>query len=105
MSFHQSATDIVVEGNILRANLSNGEEYVEAEFDLDTVIGVENGGFIWGGTNFTESADGIFFGLEGDEGLPVLRATINNEDGEQTSADIDLSEYISNNGGVFEYVG
>jgi hypothetical protein len=49
MSFHESATDITVEGNILKAQLSNGEEYLEAEFDLDTVIGVSDGALTWGG--------------------------------------------------------
>ncbi|RMJ20230.1 hypothetical protein BHE90_004778 [Fusarium euwallaceae] len=105
MSFHESATDISVEGNILKAQLSNGEEYLEAEFDLDTVIGVTDGVLTWGGQNFSEYSEEISFDLEGDDGVPVLRATVNHEDGEQTSSDINLSEFISNNGGVFEYVG
>ncbi|KAJ4317335.1 hypothetical protein N0V84_007392 [Fusarium piperis] len=104
MSFHESATDITVEGNILKAQLSNGEEYLDAEFDLDTVIGVSDGALTWGGENFSESSEDISFELEGEnEDIPVLRATINNEDGEQTSSDINLSEYIANNGGAFEY--
>lgn len=53
--------------------------------------------------DFSESSEDISFGLEGDDEVPVLRATINNEDGEQTSSDINLSEYIANNCGEFEY--
>lgn len=52
MSFHQSASDIRVEdGHILRARLTNmdGEE-VEAEMDLNDVIGNNDGSFEWGGS-------------------------------------------------------
>lgn len=53
MSFHESAIEITVEGNILKAQLSNGEEYFDAEFDLDTVIGVSDGALTWGGESTT----------------------------------------------------
>lgn len=45
MSFHLSAADVRVDdGHILRANLTNGDgEQVEAEFDLNSVIGNNNG--------------------------------------------------------------
>jgi hypothetical protein len=51
MSFHSSASDISVDENgILRAKLSNSSgEAVDAEFDLNTVLGNDNGHFQWGG--------------------------------------------------------
>lgn len=50
MSFHEGASNIRVDdGHILRATLrnNNGEE-VEAELDLDQVIGNNNARFQWG---------------------------------------------------------
>lgn len=48
MSFHLSAEDIRVDdGHILRARLGNGEgEHVDAELDLNTVIGNNNGTYV-----------------------------------------------------------
>ena len=45
MSFHISAAEVRVDdGHILRARLDNGEgQQVDAEFDLNTVLGNNNG--------------------------------------------------------------
>lgn len=50
-NFHESAQDIHVEdGHVLKAVLNNVEgEGVEAEFDLNQIIGNVNGEFVWGG--------------------------------------------------------
>lgn len=52
MSFHESAQNVTVEdGHVLRAELANVEgENVEAELDLNTCIGNNNGSFEWGGS-------------------------------------------------------
>ncbi len=51
MSFHCSAQNIRLDdGHILRAELANGDgEWIEAEIDLDGIIGNTNGSFEWGG--------------------------------------------------------
>lgn len=55
MSFQGSAEDISVDENgILRAKLFNaGGDAVDAEFDLNTILGNDNGSFQWGGESKT----------------------------------------------------
>ncbi|KAK0705748.1 Cyanovirin-N [Apiosordaria backusii] len=103
MSFHLSAQDIRVDdGHILRARLDNGEgEMVDAEFDLDTVLGNDDGIFSWGGENFSHSAQGITFAMEGD-GVPILRAGLTNLNGDVNWHDVNLAERLTNAGGKFQ---
>jgi hypothetical protein len=61
------------------------------------------GSFSWGGVNFSDSAEDINFSLEGDEGVPILRAALKNSEGESIHADINLSERIGNNDGSFVF--
>ncbi|KAL2125733.1 hypothetical protein VTJ04DRAFT_2098 [Mycothermus thermophilus] len=105
MSFHASASDIRVDdGHILRATLLDAEgNPVEAEFDLNGVIGNNDGSFQWGGVNFSESAEDISFNIEGDEEVPVLRAALRDIEGNLIPADINLAERISNNNGRFAF--
>ncbi|KAJ3546967.1 hypothetical protein NM208_g1738 [Fusarium decemcellulare] len=106
MSFHESAQEIVVEdGHILKAQLASGDDWVDAEFDLNTVLGNSGGSFEWGGENFADSAEDISFELEGDDGIPVLRASLGGGDDERYDADINLSEHIANVDGEFQYTG
>ncbi|KAM0553272.1 hypothetical protein ACHAPJ_007562 [Fusarium lateritium] len=105
MSFHESAQNItLVDGHILKAELSNGEEWVEAEYDLNEVLGNDEGSFSWGGSSYTDSAEDIYLELEGDS-FPILKATLSNSDGETFAAYVNLGDYISNNGGEFGYAG
>ncbi|KAH7379776.1 CVNH domain-containing protein [Cadophora sp. MPI-SDFR-AT-0126] len=106
MSFHISAQDVRVEDNhILKANIPNGEgELVEAELDLNTCIGNHDGSFAWEGQGYADSGENFSFGLEGDDGVPVLRGELRNIEGEGIPCDINISERISNQNGqlVFE---
>ncbi|KAK0672151.1 Cyanovirin-N [Cercophora samala] len=104
MSFHLSAQNIRVDdGHILRAELQNGDgEWVEAELDLNTVLGNNDGIFEWGAGDFNASAQGVTFDLEGDEGVPVLRAGLTNMNGDVNWHDVNLAERITNNNGQFE---
>ncbi|KAK4442595.1 cyanovirin-n family protein [Podospora aff. communis PSN243] len=106
MSFHASAQDIRVDdGHMLRATLLNADgEAVEAEFDLNTVIGNDNGNFVWGGGDFSGSAEEISFSLEGDDSVPVLRANLRDVEGNLEHRDINLSERIGNDNGSFVFV-
>ncbi|EGS22562.1 uncharacterized protein CTHT_0021100 [Thermochaetoides thermophila DSM 1495] len=125
MSFHISASNIRVEdGHILKATLFDADgNPVEAEFDLDNVIGNNDGkssllplrenettctnyqlgNFEWGGVNFSQSAENISFAIEGGDSVPVLRASLKTIDGELVDRDINLAERIGNNNGSFVF--
>ncbi|KAK3367414.1 cyanovirin-N family protein [Lasiosphaeria ovina] len=106
MSFHSSASEVRVDdGHILRARLDNGQgEQVDAELDLNTAVGNDNGNFVWGGEKFAESAENINFSLEGDDGVPILRASLRDLEDNLNDRDLNLAERIRNEGGslVFE---
>ncbi|KAK7186420.1 hypothetical protein DPSP01_013101 [Paraphaeosphaeria sporulosa] len=105
MTFHYSAEEgsIRVDDNhILRARLQRADgEWQDAEIDLNNHIGNDNGSFFWDGENFADSAQDVHFTIEGDGEVPVLRATLLNEDGEGIERDLNLSERIVNNDGNF----
>ncbi|OHW97947.1 CVNH domain-containing protein [Colletotrichum incanum] len=105
MSFHASAENIRVDdGHILRAQLHNGNgDAVDAELNLNDVLGNSNGSFEWGGAGFADSAEDIHFSLEGDDNVPILRARLFNVEGEAIDADVNLSERIGNNDGNFTF--
>ncbi|KAK3988780.1 CVNH domain-containing protein [Cladorrhinum sp. PSN332] len=104
MSFHLSAEDIRLDdGHILRARLHNGEEHVDAEINLNDFIGNDNGNFQWGGNNFSDSAEGISFSLEGDDNVPILRAGLKDVEGNVQWRDINLAERLGNAGGNFNW--
>ncbi|KAK4245569.1 CVNH domain-protein [Corynascus novoguineensis] len=105
MNFHKSAKDIeVVDNHILKASLANANgEYVEAEYNLNHAIGNNNGQFEWGGVNFSGSAAEVTFSLEGDDLVPILRATLFDVEGNRVAADINLAERISNENGRFVF--
>ncbi|KXX75652.1 Cyanovirin-N [Madurella mycetomatis] len=105
MSFHASASNIRVDdGHILRARLQKADgELVDAELDLNGCIGNSDGNFEWGGVNFSHSAEDISFEMEGDDNVPVLRASLKPLEGDPIPRDINLSERIGNNDGSFEF--
>ncbi|CEJ94902.1 Putative Cyanovirin-N [[Torrubiella] hemipterigena] len=99
MSFHASAENIRVDdGHILRANL-NGQD---AELDLNSCLGNNNGRFEWGGRDFASSAENITFSIEGGANVPVLRARLGGPDGPR-DADVNLGERISNDNGQLRF--
>ena len=106
MSFHGSATSIRVEDrSILKAMLRqpDGEER-HCEMDLNQCIGNNNGNFEWGGENFALTAnpdEPITCNLEGDDQVPVLRACLQDLDGNYHWRDINLGERIFNQDGEF----
>ncbi|KAL4947424.1 Cyanovirin-N [Aspergillus filifer] len=105
MSFHHSAMGIRVEdGHRLLAQLETGDgEWVDAEFDLNQILGNNNGYFEWDGTEFSHSAEEISFDTEGEENVPVLRALLRNDEGELVRADVNLAERIGNDNGNFRF--
>jgi hypothetical protein len=105
MTFHYSAEDIRVDdGHILRARLQRGDgEWQDAEIDLDQFIGNIDGHFSWDGQNFSHTAQGAHFAIEGDGSVPVLRAELFDAEGNAQSRDVNLAERISNNDGHFNF--
>ncbi|KAJ4989366.1 cyanovirin-n family protein [Stagonosporopsis vannaccii] len=105
MTFHYSAEDIRVEDNhILKARLQRADgEWNDAEIDLNNHIGNDNGHFFWDGQGFSDSAEDVHFTIEGDGEVPVLRATLFDQEGNGQQRDVNLAERISNNDGEFNY--
>ncbi|KAH6632867.1 Cyanovirin-N [Chaetomium tenue] len=105
MSFALSAQETRVEdGHMLRARLQKSDgEWVDAEINLNDFIGNNDGFFEWGGVNFSQSAQDIDFSVEGDDAVPVLRATLTNMEGEGIQGDINLGERIQNIDGGFQF--
>ncbi|KAK2049406.1 CVNH domain-containing protein [Colletotrichum somersetense] len=103
MSFHVSAQDIRVDdGHILRARLTNADgESVDAEMNLNDCLGNNNGSFEWGGNGFANSAEGIYFDIEGGANVPVLRARLFNVEGQPIDCNVNLAERIGNENGCF----
>ncbi|KAK1828814.1 CVNH domain-containing protein [Podospora conica] len=105
MSFHASAENIRVDdGHMLRAALRNGNgDLVDAELDLNSVLGNNDGNFEWGAGDFAGSAEEITFSIEGGDGVPILRANLRNCEGELIHRDVNLSERIGNQDGQFVF--
>lgn len=61
------------------------------------------GSFEWGGVNFSHSAQDISFSVEGDDAVPILRATLTNMADEGIARDINLGERIQNIDGNFQF--
>jgi len=61
------------------------------------------GHFTWDGQNFSQSAQNVHFALEGDGDVPVLRATLMDEGGNDQQRDLNLGERISNQNGNFQF--
>lgn len=61
------------------------------------------GQFEWEGAGFSGSASDISLELEGDDSVPVLRATLNNAEDEPVEANVNLSERLGNNNGSFDF--
>jgi hypothetical protein len=53
--------------------------------------------------NFSHSAEGISFSLEGDDSVPILRAGLKDVEGNAQWRDLNLAERIGNNDGSFEF--
>ena len=92
----------VDDGHMLRGRLTNMDgDMVEAEIDLNTVLGNDNGSFKWGSTDFAGSAQDISFAWEGEQ--PILHASLRNMDGELIHDIVNLTERIGNNNGEFAF--
>lgn len=100
MSFNASAQNIRIEGNNLVATVSNDAGHqADASLDLNAIIGNDDGRFSWGGADFVSSAENITLSIEGDAGVPILRAQLKNIAGDLVDADLNLAERIANDNG------
>ncbi|RAL12064.1 CVNH domain-containing protein [Aspergillus homomorphus CBS 101889] len=105
MSFHLSASEVRIDDNRYLVAVLRDEDGNENEsrLDLDEYLGNSEGRFEWGGNNFSESARDVHFAIEGGGEVPVLRAELQNSEGEFFPADVNLSEHIENNNGNLIY--
>lgn len=121
-NFHHTAEGDSIrieEGRFLHCRIAREDgEYVDAHMDLNCCIGNDNGRFQWGGQSkshpaiklvssmsqltlsldFSETAEDIRFDLEGG-GEPILRARLQNMDGDYQDCDLNLTERIMNRDG------
>ncbi|KAL4784582.1 Cyanovirin-N [Aspergillus varians] len=106
MSFHESAQNIRIEdGHRLFADLRNEDgDFVEAEFDLNQILGNNDGHFEWDANDFSSSAEDIELHIEGDDNVPVLRAVLGNSEGETVEANVNLAERLGNDNGSFQFI-
>ncbi|KAJ1335022.1 CVNH domain-containing protein [Microdochium nivale] len=94
MSFWDSAEDVTLQDNILRAMCRDANGDLQAtEIDLNNHLGNANGEFQWGGGGWHGSATN--YRLEG----PVLVAQLNDGNDGWPEAKVDLGERISNDNG------
>ncbi|CCC06682.1 hypothetical protein SMACR_00708 [Sordaria macrospora] len=107
MSFHLSAEDARIESRdghtYLYARLRREDgEWNDAQFNLDSVLGNNDGHFQWGGQDFTGSARNISFDpKEGADDQPILRAELEDCNGDWHSRDVNLTEIVENINGEF----
>ncbi|KAJ4415579.1 hypothetical protein N0V85_002660 [Neurospora sp. IMI 360204] len=107
MSFHITAQEARIEQRdghtYLLARLQREDQsWNDAIFNLDTVLGNEDGHFHWGGENFTHSAQDIRFDpKEGAAEQPILRAMLRDMNQEYHPRDVNLTEIIENVNGEF----
>ncbi|KAK3492592.1 Cyanovirin-N [Neurospora hispaniola] len=108
MSFHVTAEDARIEvrdnRTILFARLRREDgEWNDASYELDQIIGNNDGHFQWGGQNFTETAEDIrFHPKEGAAEQPILRARLRDCNGEFHDRDVNLTEIVENVNGQFQ---
>ncbi|KAE8133815.1 Cyanovirin-N [Aspergillus pseudotamarii] len=103
-NFYESAIDVHVEGPVLHAGLRNiNGEVVDAFIDLNEYLGNNNGAFEWGGVDFFQTAQNVEFSFEGGDNVPILRADLQNEEGDFVLADVNLGERIINDNGEFRF--
>lgn len=66
-----------------------------------------SGSFQWDGVNFSETAENVRFGLderpEPEVSVPVLRASLGDNNGGVREADVNLDERIKNDDGKFVF--
>ncbi|KAI5818233.1 Cyanovirin-N [Pyronema omphalodes] len=104
MSFHLSGNDFRIEGSELVGYLNDQEGNPrDFRFNLDEVLGNDDGHFSWGGQNFSQSAQNISFSIEGGGEVPVLRATLQNGNGDWCESDVNLAERLENINGELQF--
>lgn len=100
MAFYASSSNVRLgDGGVLLAtcNTKFGGQ-VDAQFDLNAVLGNIDGGFVWGLTAFVNSAENIR--LE----RAVLHARLRDCSGNWKDAQFDLDGMLTNNNGKLEAV-
>jgi len=108
MNFQGSAENVYLDPHcaVLHAHLRNvNGELVETEIDLNQILGNNWGQFAWGGTGFADSAQNIRFGFENDTQVPILRAELNDGQGNFVPRDVNLGERLGNSDGQFHFEG
>ncbi|CAI6336430.1 unnamed protein product [Periconia digitata] len=78
-------------------------DWCDAEFNLNDVLGNDEGRIHWDGVNFADSVENVEFHIEGGGEVPVLRCFCRDSEGEEFARDVNLAERIQNENGRFIY--
>lgn len=54
---------------------------------------------------FNNAAEDVYLSFEGDDNHPILRARLQNVDGNWIEADVNLAERVGNSNGEFSFDG
>ncbi|KAE8164477.1 Cyanovirin-N [Aspergillus tamarii] len=103
MSFQQTACDIHLTPEHGRRRTSlvaicNNDEGsgLTSDIYLDDFLGNDNGHFVWGGKNITQTSRNLEVSREGPSRLPVLHGDLLNSSGDYVSDHCYLDEHIFN---------
>ncbi|KAJ5934242.1 hypothetical protein N7466_003789 [Penicillium verhagenii] len=98
--FHESSKNIKLDGWKLCASLRRLDDvWVERVLSLGDFLGNNDGNFQWGGQNINQSAQNptlVYW-----EGYPILRASLQDNEGNYHQRDCNLSDKIGNGHGRF----
>ncbi|KAJ5669044.1 hypothetical protein N7462_010114 [Penicillium macrosclerotiorum] len=102
--WHESARNIRLNGWTVWADLQLRDgSWKERSLDLDEYLGNDNGNFKWNGRNISDSAKDpilVFW-----EGYPIIRASLQDTNGNYHQKDYNLSDEIGNFNGKFHVKG
>jgi len=74
----------------------------DATLDLNSCLGNNDGNFEWDGQQFSLTANNISLSIE--NGQPILKAELRDQNNSPVSASINLAERIENQDGEFVFI-
>jgi CVNH domain len=90
-----SITSTTLQNTVLVTSGNDGQgNSGSAAVDLNTVLGNLNGGFTWGGTNFSTNARNISLSTAPGTGLMTLKADLQDQNGDYNTSTVQVAQDI-----------